>query len=203
MSGVVLFLGIAVLVIYMFNEKDKVLKMHQAMLSKERAERAVVEVRLDKTSYQYDFALRRLDQIKSSKGKVSDKLSLVLKERDILERQVQEYAERLHNGEPEVIIITRDTRPSIESVNLLVEKKMGPAVPLDGKIIAVNEAHPLVVVSLGSRDGIRFADTLSVYRDNSFVGSVRVERAGPASCIASIMPKWRHIEFRENDEIER
>jgi hypothetical protein len=147
--------------------------------------------------------MRKLEHESATTSRTEDALGLAREERDELERQLQIYAERLHSGEPEVIIVTKAEVPPGRSIASLAEGRRDAQAKLDGRILAVNRDYHKVIVSLGSIDGVKLADTLSVYRDKSFIGSVKAEKVEFTTCIASVMRAWRHVEFMENDEVER
>ncbi len=54
---------------------------------------------------------------------------------------------------------------------------------------------------LGTSDGIKKGDILSVYRDNKFIGNAEVSRTKRTSATASILSDWLGVEFKKNDEI--
>jgi len=173
------------------------------IIAQEREKRLATEALLDKRQYQLDFALNKLKHKASAKGKKRDALSSIQKEKRSLEKQLQEYAERLHRGEPEVIILTRSELPADRSPELLAQEIMGHGNSLDGKVIGVNKECSMLILSLGKQDGARLGDTLSVYRDNRFIGSVKVVEIEPSTCIATVLSQWRHVKFSENDQVER
>ncbi|MFH1753736.1 MAG: hypothetical protein ABH875_06090 [Candidatus Omnitrophota bacterium] len=173
------------------------------MLAQERERRLATEALLDKKQYQFDFAMNKLEYAANAKGKNSEALSSARKEKRSLEKQVQEYAERLHRGEPEVIIFTRSELPSDISSGLLPQEMMAQRESLEGKILGINEDYNLVIISLGRQDGAKLGDALSVYRENRFIGSLKVVEVEPSTCIAAALPNWRHVKFRENDQVAR
>jgi hypothetical protein len=46
-------------------------------------------------------------------------------------------------------------------------------------------------------------DFLSVYRNDKFMGKVRVEKIEENSSTAVILPLWKDVEFKENDVIKK
>ena len=191
-----LFIAMVVFGVAIFNKQNKI-------IAQEREKRMATEALLDKRQYQLDFALNKLEYKASAKSKKKDALRSIQKEKRSLEKQLQGYAERLHKGEPEVIIFTTSDLPADRSLESLAQEVMGRANPLDGKIIGVNEECTKVILSLGKLDGAKLGDTLSIYRDNRFMGSVKVVEIEPSTCIATVLPRWRDAKFRENDQVER
>lgn len=181
---------------FIFNKQNMV-------IAKEREKRFATESLLDKRQYQLDFALNKLEYTASARGKKEDALSSIQKEKRSLERQLQIYAERLHKGEPEVIIFTNSELPADRSPESLAREVMGRDNPLDGKIIGVNEECSKVILNLGKQSGAKLGDALSIYRDNRFIGSVKVVEIESSTCIANVLPRWRGVKFRENDQVER
>lgn len=56
-------------------------------------------------------------------------------------------------------------------------------------------------INLGTNDGIKKGDIMSVYRDDNFIGKAEVSKTKRRSATASVLADWQDVEFKKNDEV--
>jgi len=71
-----------------------------------------------------------------------------------------------------------------------------------GVVEAVQEGPKgLVMISLGSDDGLQPLHTLEVYRDDSYLGRIEVVTVEPNRAVCRIMPEFRQGTIQEGDSV--
>ena len=145
----------------------------------------LLEKQLEEKSRQMQLAMDRIAIETAAKTMLNKKLTLVMKEKDILEEKLNRFNFASKPVELEKIVIKQvsDT--------------------LVGKVIKVDKKYAFVVLDLGNRDNLKVVDILSVYRSNKFIGKVRVERLEDDRSAAVILPEWQNAQFREGDEVKK
>lgn len=74
--------------------------------------------------------------------------------------------------------------------------------PVSGIVQAVQEGPKgLIMVSLGSDDGLRPQHTLEVTRDNSYLGRIEVITVEPNRAVCRILPEYRQGTILEGDKV--
>jgi vacuolar-type H+-ATPase subunit I/STV1 len=76
-----------------------------------------------------------------------------------------------------------------------------PEKPIHAKVLAVDKSVNLVMLSVGSDDGVQRGSTFTVYRKDQYIGKVEVERTFRDMCSARILPVFLGPgkEIREGD----
>ncbi len=69
----------------------------------------------------------------------------------------------------------------------------------EGRILKVNPDYSFVIVDIGAKEHLSAGDILSVYRDNEFIGRLVIEKVQEGYSAASILPRWRNAQIKEND----
>lgn len=209
--SILIILLIASVTFYVLKEKEKKLRIHtqqqltQEIEEKKRVENKLVETQrakeqldselvsekeksqtlkkeLEDKDQQIEAALDRVEREIAARKKAEAQLMIALKEKDILEAKVRNLKET----------------PTIELEKIVIK----PGSAITGKIIMVNKEYAFVVLNLGSLHNIKVGDILSVYRNEEFIGKVKIERTEERMSAASILPDWQNIEFKENDAVK-
>ena len=195
--SVIIILLITSTVFYILQARESALRISmQNALSKAVEEKRVLGSKLLETISGLDKELKarerqirvtldRLEEEITTRRNIEARLLMSLEENRILKSRVIRHVRSPKTIELERIVI----------VNV--------AAAFEGKILAVNKEYSFVVVDLGRADDIRLGDILSVYRDDNFVGSVKVEKVEDNVCTASILPSWKNEEFKEDDEVKK
>ncbi|MBC8353426.1 MAG: hypothetical protein H8E66_15615 [Planctomycetes bacterium] len=71
---------------------------------------------------------------------------------------------------------------------------------VDGIVTKVGE-KTLVEISIGSDDGLRTGHTLEVFRNNSYLGRVKVQRLEPDRAVCEIIPEYRKGIIKRGDRV--
>ncbi|MDP2653776.1 MAG: hypothetical protein Q8Q08_07065 [Candidatus Omnitrophota bacterium] len=86
--------------------------------------------------------------------------------------------------------------------NVELEKIIvNPSEQNAGKVISVDAETGFIISSLGERDGIAAGAVLSVYRDNSYLGDVKVSRVLPEMSAADFIPPLTGQQVSKNDQV--
>ncbi len=71
---------------------------------------------------------------------------------------------------------------------------------IKGQVVAVSDEE-LVEISIGSDDGLKIGHELDVYRDNTYLGRVRVRRTNPDKSIVEILKPFQKGIIRKGDSV--
>ncbi len=72
-----------------------------------------------------------------------------------------------------------------------------PPKPIYGRVLAVRPEVNLVMLSVGTDDGVKKGYRFTIYDGERYVGKVEVERPFSDMCSARILPDWTKEEIRE------
>ncbi|MFA4889621.1 MAG: hypothetical protein WC628_08640 [Candidatus Omnitrophota bacterium] len=134
---------------------------------------------------QIKLTLDKLEKEVTARIDLEAQLVTVVKEKQDLAMQIEELAAKLpKNIELEKIVI-----------------KASPG--LKGKILSYDKENSFVVTDLGSQNNIKLGDTLSVYRDDVFIGRVQIEKLEGTTSAAVVLTPWKNVEFKENDVVKK
>jgi len=155
------------------------------MLIETTSAKKLVEEELKEREHQYELALARVEQEIAARHEVEARMVMALEENSVLQTRLKGYASLFKKGIylGEIVVIKKAPRPY-------------------GKVLSVNKEYDFIVVNLGRIDNVKLGETLSIYRDDKFIGTARVEKIKEESCAASILGPWQSTEFKENDEIK-
>lgn len=151
-------------------------------LLQEEEKTLALEGELQDREKQIKVALDQLENEIEQRREVEAELLLTMDEKRNLELKVKELTKI-----PE----------AIELEDIVIQSPSS----LQGKILSVYKEAGFLVIDFGKNNNLKVGDILAVYRDNGFIGKVRVERLKEDLCAAFILPEWQGVEFRENDEI--
>ena len=163
-------------------ETVKVKEQVEGELTSEKEKSSTLKKELEDKEQQIKTTLDRLEREITARKKAEAQLMITLKEKENLEAKVRNLKET----------------PNIELEKIVI--KHGSVVT--GKITMVNKEYAFVVVNLGSQHNIKAGDTLSVYRNDEFIGKVQIERAEGKMSAAAVLPDWQNVEFKENDIVK-
>ena len=122
---------------------------------------------------QIKLTLDKLEKEITSRKEAETQLLAVTKEKQALEEKVEKLTAVLpKNIELEKIVI----KSSYE---------------LAGKVLAIDKEHGFVVTDLGNENNLKLGDILSVYRNDVFIGRVRIEKFEGTSSAAVVLSPWK------------
>ena len=76
-----------------------------------------------------------------------------------------------------------------------------PISSLQAKVLVVNKKYNFAVIDLGSRDGVKFNDTFSVYHGNNYIGDIRVEKVHESMSAAGFLTPAIIDKIKEGDKV--
>jgi len=163
-------------------ETFKVKEQVEGELASEKEKSSTLKKELEDKEQQIKTNLDKLEREITARKKVEAQLMIALKEKENLEDRVRNLKET----------------PNIELEKIVIK----PGSVVTGKITMVNKEYAFVVVNLGSQHNVKVGDTLSVYRNDEFIGKVQIERAEEKMSAAAVLPDWQNVEFKENDIVK-
>jgi hypothetical protein len=140
------------------------------------------------------------EEAKKAKEEAIDELQrieLILNEK---EGELAEKKKLLARAEKElweakqIIRVVRDS-----GVN--IPRLVTPSKPLDGQIVAVSANVPLVMISLGSDEGVQKGHQFTVYRQNQYIGRVVVEEVYKDMSAARILKDMTSKAIKQGDNV--
>lgn len=118
-----------------------------------------------------------------------------------LETQNQKLKQQLENlGVAPIADIPAAPAPGGENVDLQ-EIVVSPGEEKIGKIISVDKETHFVIVSLGEAHGIQKGTTLSIYRNNAYLGDVQVTRVLPEMSAADFVAPLTSGQVQKDDVV--
>ncbi len=84
-------------------------------------------------------------------------------------------------------------------VNDIVRTETQPATPIEGKVLAVRDEVNLVMISVGSQDGVKKGHRFTVFRGEEYIGKIEVEKVFDDMASARILVDWTKEPIKEND----
>jgi len=163
-----------------FRAKETVEKKFYA----ERKRTTALEKEVENKENQISFTLDKLEKEVTARREAEAQLLIVVREKRNLERELKKVARATQTIELEKIVVK-------------------PISSLAGEVLMVNKEHSFVVLNLGRANNLTFGDFLSVYRNGEFIGNVEVEMVYEKTSAATILPEWKDVEFKENDEVRK
>jgi hypothetical protein len=71
---------------------------------------------------------------------------------------------------------------------------------VEGEVVTVGEKN-LIEISIGEDDGILVGHQLDVYRDDAYLGKVKVVKTSPDRAVAEIIPEFKRGTIRKGDRV--
>ncbi len=172
---------------------------------------------------------KKVDEQEQARGKAQDELALKSREleeatdeinglRESIRNQQQslddqvkrtaDMAVELHEKESQLVII-RERRSQLEkqvaNARILLQQ-MGLNVnspaempDVDGVVIAVG--REAIELSLGGDDGLQQGHELEVFRDDTYLGRIRVVTVRPDKAVATVIPEFKRGFIQRGDRV--
>ncbi|GEM_PF-649190 len=77
----------------------------------------------------------------------------------------------------------------------------GPGAEPAGRVLTVDRETEFVVINLGEKDGVHKGQILSVYRQNDYLGDVKVTRVQPKMSAADLIPPFSSRIVQKDDQV--
>lgn len=74
-----------------------------------------------------------------------------------------------------------------------------PVPPIDGQVLAVRRDVNLVMLSVGTDDGVKKGFKFTIYRGDRYIGKIEIEKVFKDMCSGRILPRLTKEEIAEGD----
>ncbi len=162
----------------------------------------LAQVRRDLTSRNEEYGraqqeketlTEELSKAKQSYQALSNELTTLRQAKEALERRVKEML-ALQAQEAEKIIVKPVPGISTPSVAQIGSSK-------EGKVLVVNRDFDFVVINLGTKDGLKIGDQLSIWRDGKQISKAQVEKVYEAMAAATLLTEDQKGQVKVGDLI--
>ncbi len=172
-------------------------------LVKEKGEKTVLKTDLDAKTSMINDLNEQLDRERSDKNAINDRLTKTQRDLDGLKAQIDQLTKIKMDLEAKVKELSEMPSPQaldkeggveLEKIVVSADSKV------KGEVVVVNTNLGFVVVNLGSKNNITAGTILGIYRNESFIGEVQVDKVYEGISSANILPEWKNVAFKEGDK---
>ena len=130
-------------------------------------------------------AERRVTEIQEQLNISIERNKTLEEKRQELEKEFQDLKKKLQQLESRKM---SDSQEGISSSNVDLERiVVSNAEPGKGQIISVDQEAAFVIINLGERQGVNIGTLLSVFKENAYLGDVKVTRVLPEMSAADFI----------------
>lgn len=162
---------------------EQINRMHMIILKQQQA--------LEVAKANYRNAQNQRMEMENELNNARQQLVAVQKEKARLEKDLH------HNSW--IIQTLMDNGVPVREI-VFGSEPAGPTTPIRGKVLAVRPEVNLVMLSVGSDDGVKKGYRFTVYRGEQYVGKVEVEKVFSDMSSARILTDWTKGPIKENDD---
>lgn len=159
-----------------------------------------LEDRLAGQQDKIDDLQTRLTEIDDEKNKLAMELTTLKDDKDRLEDKLVATRKELHDNE-EKRKEYEDVLARLEKMGVNIPEIIVRAEPVHGQILAVDPETDIVVISIGANAHVTKGMKLSVYREDKFVGSIKVISVFPDMSSARILRELTRREVQPGDNV--
>lgn len=141
-----------------------------------------------------------LAKSKQSYQALSNELTTLRQAKEALEKRVKEML-AARAKEAEQIVVTGQPAPALAPAAAPAPKSLPATKGPEGKVLVVNREFSFVVVSLGSKDGVRKGTRMIVLRADKPVVTVEVEKVYDNMSAANLLSEEKRGEVQEGDAV--
>lgn len=105
---------------------------------------------------------------------------------------------------PEAVQVAPEVTPNVMTLNDDIDLEkivIAPKNLSEGRILSVDKETEFVIVNLGQKDGIKMNMVLSVVRDGTYLGDIKITRLHPEMSAADLIPPFSVQIVRKNDKV--
>jgi cell shape-determining protein MreC len=127
-----------------------------------------------------------------------------------LELKIKDLEEKSQGVELGKIVVSPE---AVKTDNVKGKKKAGEvkenkevavvARGIEGKVLVVNKEYNFAVINLGSKDGVELGQIYTIYRGNSYIGEVKVEKLHDSMAAAGFILEDTKDRVKEGDKVIR
>lgn len=180
----------------------------QERSAKEEAAALAEQLRTDleqQTSLRSDLE-KKLSTAQSEATKIQGQLKELLAKKDDLEKKVKKFEEEAQASSQSVelgkVVVAPDAAaPASGAVKPSAEKQPVKPAASEGKVLVVNKDYNFAVINLGAKDGINLGDVFSVYRENKYLGDIKVEKVHESMSAAGFLSSGMQDKTIEGDKV--
>ncbi|MBF0387094.1 MAG: hypothetical protein HQL20_04475 [Candidatus Omnitrophica bacterium] len=108
--------------------------------------------------------------------------------------------EEMAGARPRSEILPVPGQPGDEKVDL-DRIVISPGAAKEGRVLNVDSETEFLIFDLGSKNGIKQNDVMSIYRGKTFLGDVKVSRVQDDMAAADFIPPFSSRKVRKNDQV--
>jgi hypothetical protein len=103
----------------------------------------------------------------------------------------------------EIVVVPEGSKTYEAGPDFLVEESAAVLDSvLDGRILSVDTETEFVIVSLGESDGLSIGSVLSIYRNEDYIGDIKITRLQPKMSAADLIQPLSIRNVRKNDQVK-
>ena len=129
---------------------------------------------------------------------LKQKIDGLQKKNDELEAKIKQINTTPSGTRSEIVPIPGE--PGNDKVNLDAIV-ITPDAAKEGKVLNVDTETEFLIFNLGSKNGIKPGDLMSVYRGKQYLGDVKVSRVQDEMAAADFIPPFSTRKVRKNDQV--
>lgn len=135
-----------------------------------------------------EIALKRTEVVA-----LTNEINQTMAKLQVLESRAQDMSSQLANAQK----VLKTVGKTIDSPTYDIPEKV------EGVVVQVEKTADaeLLVISLGTDDGIRTGHTMDIYRGNRFIGKAVVSRSDANQSLLKVTPEYRQTAVREGDHV--
>lgn len=157
-------------------------------LEQQKSLRSNLETKFNQAQEEVKKIQAQLIELESKKSELEAKI----KDLEAKEQKV-ELGEIVVSPEPEAATVVETEEKA--------EEKTGSASQLEGKVLVINKDYNFVVINLGGKDGVGTGNVFSVYRNNKYLGDIKVEKIHDSMAAAGFVTKDLKGVINEGDKV--
>jgi cell shape-determining protein MreC len=151
---------------------------------------------LEKQKQDAEQLVQELEKERAEKAGLNEKLAQAEDEKGKLRTQLEEIRLAKEALEKKVAAIFAEGEVTLKRIIVR------PSEPIEGKVIVVESASNIVVTDLGLKDGIKIGDILTVYRGDTFIAKMRVEKSEEDMSAGVVLTEWAKGEIQKEDNVK-
>ncbi|MHC5038418.1 MAG: hypothetical protein ACYTHM_13985 [Planctomycetota bacterium] len=163
---------------------------------------------LTEVQKQKDELQRQLNQANEEKADAVHRMDQSIDDRQRLQQQLEDMKVNLGNLQRRHVDLAKK-KAELEWLIAQVQEKVGVEVlkglitppKIDGSIIGVSGRVNLVVINVGEDDGVRVGFEFTIYRGNSYVGKMVVEKVYPRQAAGRVMLNMSKDKVQQGDKV--
>jgi peptidoglycan hydrolase CwlO-like protein len=101
-------------------------------------------------------------------------------------------------AKPEATVSADEKKVELDKI---VVNAPAPSSSVKGRVLSIDKDTEFIIFDLGSKNGVKQGDMMSVYRGDEFLGDVKVSRVQEEMSAADLIPPFTSRMVRKNDSV--